>query len=151
MIELMGNDPFHFVLNHNENDLNKLSSFVHRTFNGSDFKYFIKSLKNIYLNHGGLECAFSSELNTKRLDINLHNFKNIFFELKHEKRSEKHVSDPLKGSAAKRLNMFLRWMVRSSNKGVDFGIWNRLNTRQLSCPFGYSYWKYSKKTRFIKA
>lgn len=134
MLELMGNDPFHFVLNHNENDLNKLSSFVHRTFNGTDFIYFIKSLKNIYLNHGGLECAFSSELNTKRLDINLHNFKNIFFELEHNKRSEKHVSDPLKGSAAKRLNMFLRWMVRSSNKGVDFGIWNRLNARQLSCP-----------------
>ena len=77
MIELMGNDPFHFVLNHNENDLNKLSTFVHRTFNGLILNT-CKSLKNIYLNHGGLECAFSSELNTKRLDINLHNLK-IFF------------------------------------------------------------------------
>ena len=68
------------------------------------------------------------------MDENISHFKTLFFELEHDKRTEKHVSDPLKGSAAKRINMFLRWMVRSSKNEVDFGLWKRINTAQLSCP-----------------
>ncbi len=134
MMQLMENDPYNFVISHSTKDLKRVSSFVHRTFNGSDFIYFIKALKHVYINHRGLEFAFSQQSQSKRMDSNINNFKKIFFELPHEKRIEKHVSDPLKGSAAKRLNMYLRWMVRPSKNKVDFGIWKQLTPSQLSCP-----------------
>jgi uncharacterized protein (TIGR02757 family) len=134
MMELMDNDPYSFILNHSEKELNSLKSFVHRTFNGTDFIYFVQSLQNIYLKHGGLEKVFSKDFQAERMDNNIHHFKKIFFELPHQIRTEKHVSDPVKGSAAKRINMFLRWMVRPATKKVDFGIWNRISTKQLSCP-----------------
>ncbi len=134
MLELMGNDPYHFIMHHTEKDLVHFSSFVHRTFNGSDFIYFVKALKHIYIEHQGLEAAFSKVSNATRLDENIHQFRNLFFELEHEKRTEKHVADPLKGSAAKRINMFLRWMVRNNKNGVDFGIWKTLPPAKLSCP-----------------
>ena len=134
MMDLMDNDPHHFVMEHNEADLKPLKDFVHRTFNGIDFIYFIKALRNIYNSHKGLEAAFSQKGNTATMYENIHLFKRTFFKLEHEKRTEKHVSDPLNGSAAKRLNMYLRWMVRPATKGVDFGIWEQLSTEQLSCP-----------------
>ena len=134
MMDLMGYDPYHFVVSYSEKDIKKISSFIHRTFNGIDFEYFIRSLRNIYQNHGGLEKAFSYYPNAKRMDENIHYFRKIFFELYHEKRTIKHVSDPLNGSAAKRLNMYLRWMVRPSRNKVDFGLWNRIKPKQLSCP-----------------
>ena len=68
------------------------------------------------------------------MDQNIHVFRNCFFELEHEKRIQKHVADPIKGSAAKRINMFLRWMVRDNKKGVDFGLWKTISPAQLSCP-----------------
>ena len=116
MLELMGNDPYHFVKYHTKKDLAPFSNFVHRTFNGRDLTYFIKALKHLYSKHNGLEAAFSKTLNNNRLDKNIHEFRNSFFELKHEKRTEKHIADPVKGSAAKRINMFLRWMVRDNKK-----------------------------------
>ena len=134
MMDLMGYDPYHFVISYSKKDLNKISSFIHRTFNGIDFQYFIKSLRNIYQNHGGLEKAFSYYPKAQRMDENIHYFRKLFFELDHQKRTIKHVSDPLNGSAAKRLNMYLRWMVRPSKNKVDFGLWNRIKPKQLSCP-----------------
>lgn len=134
MLELMGNDPYHFVKHHTKKDLAPFSNFVHRTFNGSDLTYFIKALKHLYTKHNGLEAAFSKTLTNDRLDKNIHEFRNSFFELKHEKRTQKHVADPVKGSAAKRINMFLRWMVRDNKKGVDLGIWKKISPAQLSCP-----------------
>lgn len=134
MLELMGNDPYHFVMQHTKKDLNPFSTFVHRTFNGFDLCYFIKALKHLYIKHNGLEATFSKTLNTNRLDQNIHEFRNCFFELKHEVRTEKHVADPFRGSATKRINMFLRWMVRDPKNGVDFGIWKTLFPSQLSCP-----------------
>lgn len=134
MMELMENDPYTYVLHHTPKDLKKLSPFVHRTFNGTDFSYFIRALQHIYRNHRGLEVAFSKNPEAQRMDENIHHFRSLFFELEHEKRTEKHVSDPLSGSAAKRINMYLRWMVRSSKNRVDFGLWKRLTPAQLSCP-----------------
>lgn len=134
MMELMGNDPYHFVMHHKEADLIPFSTFVHRTFNGTDFSYFIKALKYLYTKHNGLEGAFTQLSNKTRLDQNIHAFRNCFFELEHEKRIQKHVADPIKGSAAKRINMFLRWMVRDNKKGVDFGLWKTISPAQLSCP-----------------
>src|SRR5680860_495240 len=112
LMELMDNAPFDFVTNHQEVDLEKLSGFVHRTFNGRDASYFIASLKNIYNYHGGLEAVFAKNHQDAFLQSAISSFKQTFFELPHPIRTQKHVSDPLKGSAAKRIKMFLRWMVR---------------------------------------
>ncbi len=134
LMELLDNAPYDFVMNHQENDLDTLSGFVHRTFNTIDLTYFIQSLKNIYENHGGLETVFATGAQPKSMQAVISNFKSLFFELPHQTRTTKHVSDPLKGSAAKRINMFLRWMVRDNSTGVDFGIWKKINPSQLSCP-----------------
>lgn len=133
MIDLMGENPFDFIINHKKNHLAKLHSFVHRTFNGIDFITFIIALQNIYLNHGGLEEAFIPK-DKNDLQTQIGEFKKLFFSIDHHKRTQKHISNPLENSAAKRINMFLRWMVRKDNKGVDFGIWNKISPAQLSCP-----------------
>jgi uncharacterized protein (TIGR02757 family) len=134
MIDLMGNSPYDFVLNHQEWQLEKLDNFVHRTFNGRDFKTFILCLKNIYINNNGLEAVFSNHAEKDSMQKSISNFKQIFFEVQHQSRTQKHISDPLNNSAAKRINMFLRWMVRQDKKGVDFGIWKSISPSQLSCP-----------------
>ncbi|WP_422080356.1 TIGR02757 family protein [Ulvibacterium sp.] len=134
LMELLDNAPADFVKNHREIDLEKLSGFVHRTFNGIDLIYFIKGLKNIYGQHGGLERVFAKNAKSKSLQSSISTFKHLFFELPHLGRTTKHISDPEKGSAAKRINMFLRWMVRNNSTGVDFGLWKTLNPSQLSCP-----------------
>lgn len=130
----LGNSPYDFVMNHNENDLERLNDFVHRTFNGTDCVSFIKALKNIYQNHNGLESVFSKNIQIKTLQQNISIFKSVFFEIEHNYRTQKHVSDPMNNSAAKRINMFLRWMVRNDNARVDLGIWNSISPSQLSCP-----------------
>lgn len=132
MMELMGNSPYDFVMEHHIDQLDSLDSFVHRTFNGVDFTTFIKGLKHIYTVYGGLEQVFAnSEI---PMQERISNFKKLFFAIEHPIRTEKHISDPLKGSAAKRINMYLRWMVRKDNAGVDLGIWNTVNPADLSCP-----------------
>lgn len=134
MMDLMGNVPYDFVMSHTKNDLEKLENFVHRTFNGQDFSTFIQGLKHIYKNHGGLENAFAANLENNSLQYSISEFRKLFFEITHQNRTQKHVSDPLNNSAAKRLNMFLRWMVRDDNKGVDLGIWKSISPSLLSCP-----------------
>ncbi len=133
MVELLGNSPYDFVMNHTEDDLVKFDGFVHRTFNADDFRFFIKSLKNIYQNHNGLEAVLSTK-NANNYQLAIHNFKQVFFEVEHQQRTLKHVSDPLKGSASKRINMFLRWMVRNDKTGVDLGIWKTHSPAHLHCP-----------------
>lgn len=134
LMDLLERSPYAFVMEHSDEDLEKLRKFVHRTFNGGDLIYFIRALRNIYLNHGGMEDIFAFHAKKDNLQPAIHEFKKIFFELPHEIRTEKHVSDPLKNSAAKRINMFLRWMVRRDPGHVDFGIWQRISPAQLSCP-----------------
>lgn len=134
MMNLMGNSPYDFVLNHREEHLEPLQGFVHRTFNGSDFTCFIRSLKNLYTVHGGMEAVFANNVSNGSLQESIHHFRKIFFANSLQQRTLKHVSDPLSGSAAKRINMFLRWMVRNDNAGVDFGIWKSISPSLLSCP-----------------
>lgn len=134
MMDLMGNSPYDFVMSHTENDLERLESFVHRTFNGQDFASFIKALQHIYKNHGGLEAVFSKHQETNSMQKSISEFKKIFFEIEHQNRTQKHISDPRNGSAAKRINMYLRWMCRQDNKGVDLGIWKSISPSLLSCP-----------------
>jgi uncharacterized protein (TIGR02757 family) len=134
MMDLMGNSPYDFVMSHTGNDLQRLETFVHRTFNGQDFIGFIKSLQNIYLNHGGLESIFTLHQEKDSMQNAISKFKTIFFEIEHLNRTEKHISDPNKNSSSKRLNMWLRWNCRQDNKGVDLGIWKNISPSQLSCP-----------------
>lgn len=134
MMEIMDNSPFDFIMNHSKKELETVTNFVHRTFNSTDFNYFITSLQNIYLHHKGLENILKPAVGEINYQHSIANFKNIFFELSHEVRTEKHISNPLKNSAAKRINMFLRWMVRKDSNGVDFGIWNKISPSYLSCP-----------------
>jgi uncharacterized protein (TIGR02757 family) len=134
MMELMGGSPYDFVMSHNENHLETLQTFVHRTFNGIDFTTFIAALKHIYTNHNGLEGVFNKYQSSDSLQPSINQFKKVFFEIEHQNRTQKHVSDPLAGSAAKRINMYLRWMVRNDNAGVDFGLWKNISPALLSCP-----------------
>ncbi len=134
MMTLLDNVPFDFVVNHSDKDLKSIEHFVHRTFNLDDFKFFIQSLQNIYKNHQGLESVFAKNITNESTVNAIHQFKKVFFEMPHLQRTTKHVSDPLKGSAAKRINMYLRWMVRNDTKGVDFGLWNSIKPSVLSCP-----------------
>ena len=150
MMQLLDNAPYDFVLNHRESDLVRLSGFVHRTFNEVDLAYFIRGLKNIYQHHNGLERAFAHKITTDSLQPAISSFKETFFELPHPLRTTKHVSDPLKGSAAKRLNMFLRWMVRDSSTGVDFGLWKSISPSVLSCPLDVHSGNVARKLKLLK-
>ena len=134
LMEIMDNSPYDFIINHQERDLDKLFGFVHRTFNTNDAVCFIKSLQNIYQNHNGLEAIFAKNQETTSLQKSISEAKKVFFELEHPKRTTKHFSDPMNGSAAKRINMFLRWMIRQDNCGVDFGIWKTISPSAVSCP-----------------
>jgi uncharacterized protein (TIGR02757 family) len=135
LVTLMDNNPIEFLLNTPEDELDGFVDFKHRTFNGIDCLFFLKSLRNIYLNHGGLESVFTQGFQTDGSIFGaLVYFRNVFFELGHEHRTEKHVSDVEKGAAAKRLNMFLRWMVRSDKAGVDFGLWKQIPSSALMLP-----------------
>ena len=150
MMELMDNAPSDFVRSHSENELEKLQFFVHRTFNGDDFIYFIKSLQNIYKNHNGLEAVFTKYQSKNSLQPAIADFKSIFFELPHLRRTQKHVSNPNISSAAKRINMFLRWMVRPATKGVDFGLWKEISTAKLSCPLDVHSGNVARKLKLLK-
>jgi uncharacterized protein (TIGR02757 family) len=136
LIDWMDNQPFDFVLNFSEKDLSPFRKFVHRTFNAEDCAYFLWALKSIYQHNSSLEDAFTDsfsylEKNTKSAILT---FRNSFFALEPLTRSQKHVANPAKNAAAKRLNMFLRWMVRNDDRGVDFGIWSKILPSQLICP-----------------
>jgi uncharacterized protein (TIGR02757 family) len=132
LLKITGYSPYDFIINAGVNDFSAFGSFKHRTFNGTDCIFFFQSLKNIYLNHGGLENTFNTPGDEIKSSIT--NFRKVFFEIPYPERSLKHIADPETGAAAKRINMFLRWMVRKDNKGVDFGIWNALSPSQLYCP-----------------
>lgn len=134
LMERMGNSPYDFVMEFTPEKTDLLEGFVHRTFNATDIAYFVTALQHIYKNHGGIEQVFSKHQTTNSLQPAISAFKKTFFEIPHPTRTTKHVSDPAKNSAAKRINMFLRWMVRNDNTGVDFGIWKSISPAILSCP-----------------
>ena len=131
LMDIMGNSPYDYVM---EWKPGKMEHFVHRTFNATDLSFFMEGLQHIYKVHGGLESIFSRHTEADSIQNSIHHFKRHFFEIPHPLRTQKHISDPKKGSAAKRINMFLRWMVRNDNTGVDFGIWKQIPPAILSCP-----------------
>ncbi|MDO4880117.1 MAG: TIGR02757 family protein [Capnocytophaga sp.] len=130
----MDNSPYDFIKNHSQTDLEKITGSIHRTFNSEDLVVFIKALQRIYNIYGSIENAVFQSITDNNLQNGISNFKKIFFAETLVSRSYKHLPDPQKGSCAKRINMFFRWMVRSDNKGVDLGIWKKIKPSQLSCP-----------------
>ena len=150
LIELLDHSPYDFILNHKKRDLDTLKPFVHRTFNGIDLIQFVKSLKHIYRNYNGLEEIFRNNIKDDSLQYAIHKMKKIFFEIPHTNRTKKHISDPMRGSAAKRINMFLRWMVRDDNRGVDFGIWKSISPKYLSCPLDVHTGNVARKLGLIQ-
>ena len=134
LVEITGESPYDFVINYDATQQQKCNNFVHRTFNAEDLDFFFRSLQHIYKHHGGLETVFKNHATKTSLQPAISSFKRLFFSIPHPARTQKHISDPLKNSAAKRINMFLRWMVRQDAAGVDFGIWNSISPAILSCP-----------------
>ena len=134
MMLLISNSTDDFIINHEEQHLKKIDGFVHRTFNTTDFLTYIEALKSLYRQQEGLEGIFNRYKTIDSLQPAIHQLKKEFFSIPHLQRTQKHLPDPLKGSAAKKINMFLRWMVRKDNAGVDFGIWQNISPSILSIP-----------------
>jgi len=137
LVLLFDNEPYNFILNHKEEDLKRFLDFKHRTFNATDLLYFIAFLKHHYQNNESLESAFTMHLSPKDETVEnaLIGFHNYFTSLEFFPiRTRKHIATPARNSACKRLNMFLRWMVRQDDKNIDFGLWKNIKTSQLLCP-----------------
>ena len=134
LMQVMDYAPYEFICNASEKEMGSIS-FTHRTFNSYDCAYFIRSIANIYRNHGGLENLFASAYRESgNMFSAIVRWRQVFTELPAEKRVMRHIPDMTKGSAAKRINMFLRWMVRSQEKGVDFGLWKSVKPSELYLP-----------------
>src|SRR6185437_2650791 len=139
LLQLMDNEPYLFCLHHTDNDLKRVERFCHRTFNDTDLLYFISFLKFHYTRHSSLESAFFNNHTIKQsthiIENSLNYFYQYFFSLDDvPQRTKKHIASPQKNSSCKRVNMYLRWMVRNDHKGVDFGIWKKISPSQLICP-----------------
>ena len=133
---LMDNKPYDFILHHRETDLKPFMHFAHRTFNTTDLLYFISFLQYHYKHHNSLEDAFvpAKQYKQDTVEQALIYFHNYFFSIEHPERTRKHIATPERNSACKRVNMYLRWMVRKDTAGVDFGIWTKIKPSQLVCP-----------------
>ena len=151
LIAFMDNDPYQFILHHKEKDLHPFVAFKHRTFNGTDALYFVEFLSQFYKKHNSLEEAFLADETKETVEQNLIAFHRLFFGLPDfPSRTKKHVSTPERKSACKRINMFLRWMVRSDNHGVDFGVWKKISPSQLICPCDLHVERVARKLKLIK-
>lgn len=153
LLKLMDDAPYEFCLNHYDNDLKKLLGFKHRTFNATDLLYFISFLKMHYTKHASLENAFTLWMykEDETVENALKGFYHYFFSLPYiPARTRKHIATPEKNSSCKRLNMFLRWMVRTDSNGVDFGIWKNISPAQLICPLDVHVQRVSKQLGILQ-
>ena len=160
LLQLMDNAPYDFCLHHVDADLRKVERFCHRTFNDTDLLYFISFLKFHYSKYASLESAFfnnqTSDSNRiqqsdNAIENSLNYFYQYFFSMEHVPgRTKKHIASPQKNSTCKRLNMYLRWMVRNDDKGVDFGIWKKISPSQLICPVDVHVARVAKHFNLLK-
>lgn len=149
MLDIMGNSPYDFVLNHSEKDLKFLEGkSVHRTFNGEDFAYFIKQFNRIYTENESLEDLFRVNDPEINFSHGIERFRTQFLGTE-KHRTHKHVSSPYKNSSTKRIIMFLRWMVRKDKRGVDFGLWKNTDPKHLSIPLDVHTGNISRKLGLI--
>ena len=146
LMSILGESPYDFILTLSTSKI----KFTHRTFNEIDLTFFLQSLQNIYQNHNGLEACFNINSNQEKdLYHRIIRFRNIFISIQHQSRSLKHLANPMSGSACKRLIMFLRWMVRSSEKGVDFGLWKSIHPNELMIPLDVHTGNISRKLMLL--
>lgn len=153
LMQLMDYAPYQFVTQHTDSDLKTLEGFVHRTFNSTDLLYFIARLQIFYQQYKSLEEVFAKHLSPedKTVENALIGFRDEFFNLEYApKRTEKHVASPVKNSTCKRLNMFLRWMVRHDDAGVDFGLWKNIKPSQLLIPFDVHVERMARDLRLLR-
>jgi len=157
LFQLMDHAPYDFCLNHTDQDLKKLEKFCHRTFNDTDLLYFVSFFKFHYSKNKSLESAFFNNItirphdNSDIIERALNYFNEYFFSLEDVPgRTKKHIASPAKNSSCKRLNMYLRWMVRNDNKGVDFGIWKKITPSQLICPVDVHVARVSRQFGLLK-
>jgi len=150
---IMGESPHEFIINHSEKDRAKFESFKHRTFQFTDTLYFLDYLQRYYRGHDSLEEAFTKHLNDKSENVEkaISGFHDDFFAIDYApQRTRKHVATPVRGSTCKRINMFLRWMVRDASTGVDFGLWDSLQPSQLLMPLDVHVDRVGRKHKLIK-
>lgn len=153
LMQWMDNSPHQFITQHKETDLKPFLAFKHRTFNATDTLYFIEFLKHHYAQHNSLEKAFSGHLSKADITVEkaLIGFHNQFFALEDAPhRTRKHLPTPERKSTCKRINMYLRWMVRKDKHGVDFGIWKEIKPAQLLCPLDVHVDRIGRKLGLIK-
>ncbi len=152
LMQLMDNQPYQFCIHHSEKDLQKLLKFVHRTFNATDLLYCIAFFKQHFTQHSSLEIAFTQWMSKKDETVEnaLLGFHHYFFSLPDfPERTRKHIASPQKKSACKRLNMYLRWMVRDNKTGVDFGLWKQIKSSQLIIPIDVHVSRVAKKLSIL--
>jgi uncharacterized protein (TIGR02757 family) len=151
LMEMMGNEPYNFIRNHSATDLKGVLGFKHRTFNSTDTLYFIESLRSFYSNHRSLEAAFFTSEDETNVEKGLIQFHDLFFSLEDSPhRTKKHIPTPVRKSTCKRINMYLRWMVRNDKNGVDFGIWKKISPSQLICPCDVHVDRVGRRLKLIK-
>ena len=150
LMELLEEAPSEFILHASEDEWERFNVFYYRTFSSVDCLYFLKALKHIYLDYGGLEELFVEGYKRGGVKNALSHFRDVFLSFDVPQRSTKHVANINKGASAKRLNMFLRWMVRSDNKGVDFGIWDRISPKDLFLPLDVHSGNIARKLDLLK-
>lgn len=153
LLQLMDNAPHAFCLQHTIKDLQRLEGFCHRTFNTTDLLYFIEFLKFHYGQYDSLEIAFTNGMhkNDETIENGLNAFCDYFFSLPDvPQRTKKHIASPEKNSSCKRLNMYLRWMIRTDDKGVDFGLWKNISPAQLICPIDVHVARVSKRFNLLQ-
>ena len=153
LIELMEGAPYDFMLHHQEKDRKRFLDFKHRTFQATDTLYFLEFFQSYYQQNDSLELAFSKHLQPNDLHIGkaLSGFHEAFFSLPNApQRTRKHIATPIRKSSCKRLNMFLRWMVRQDDCGVDFGLWKKIKPSQLLMPLDVHVDKVARKLDLLQ-
>ncbi|MDB5252304.1 MAG: hypothetical protein JWP27_1473, partial [Flaviaesturariibacter sp.] len=151
LMDLMGGAPHDFVLHHSQNDLKRLLGFRHRTFNATDLFYCLSFFNDHYNHFETLEDAFLRGGSFSGIEASLDHFHRSFFSLPDApERTRKHVAAPFRASTCKRLNMYLRWMVRDDGRGVDFGLWKRIPQRDLVCPLDLHVARVARKLGLIR-
>lgn len=151
LMACMDHAPLEFVLHHTVADLNRLKNFKHRTFNSTDLLYLVSFLKSHYRKYPSLENLFLPETGALTVENGLVRFHQAVFSLPNfPPRTRKHIATPERKSACKRINMFLRWMVRRDNKGVDFGLWRNISPGQLVCPVDLHVERVARKLKLIR-
>ena len=148
LMQLLDESPYDYIMNAKEGDLKSVERFVYRTFNGNDCIYFIRALQRLYREKGGMETAFTSGF-SQGAYAGISNFRELFIGIGNPAQTGRHLANPLRGSAAKRLNMFLRWMVRTDENGVDFGIWKNISPSQLICPLDVHSGRVARKLNLL--